>query len=158
MSTTGNEKNAFFLTEAILSIHNEVQSALDYISTVSAEEGTELGKSTALLSIENLRVKVPLKFNIETEKTRAQTTTPALTRTLTTNEARIALTKRTGFVIEQDLSRNLNIASKVKIAFKPEEIPTSTTTRTPTTAAKTTETQKEEWGEIEITFAPIKRQ
>jgi hypothetical protein len=54
------EKNASFLTEAILSIHNEVQSALDYISTVSANEGTELGKSTAFLSIENLRVKIPV--------------------------------------------------------------------------------------------------
>ena len=29
------EKNASYLTEAILSIHNEVQSALDYISTVA---------------------------------------------------------------------------------------------------------------------------
>jgi len=110
-----------------------------------------------LLSIENLRVKVPLKFNIETEKARTETT-PAPSRTLSANDVRSALTKRTGFVIERDLSRNLNIASKVKIAFKPEDIPTSTTTRTPTTATKTTETQKEEWGEIEITFAPIKRQ
>jgi hypothetical protein len=155
MSTT-NQKNAFFLTEAILSIHNEVQSALDYINTVSAEEGTELGKSSALLSIENLRVKVPLKFNIETEQTKTQPTTP--TRTVTTNDARLALTKRTGLVIEKDLSRNLNIASKVKIAFKPEDIPTTTTTRTSTTATKSAEAQKEEWGEIEITFAPIKRQ
>ncbi|MGD6934630.1 MAG: hypothetical protein ACQCN5_10530 [Candidatus Bathyarchaeia archaeon] len=155
MSTSANEKNAFFLTEAILSIHNEVQSALDYISTVSAEEGTELGKSTALLSIENLRVKVPLKFNIETEKTKPETTP---TRTLTPTDVRAALTKRTGLVVERDLTRNLNISSKVKVAFKPEEIPTATTTRTATTTTKTTETPKEEWGEIEITFAPIKRQ
>jgi hypothetical protein len=30
------EKNASYLTEAILSIHNEVQSALDYITSVAS--------------------------------------------------------------------------------------------------------------------------
>jgi hypothetical protein len=153
------EKNASYLTEAILSIHNEVQSALDYISTVANTEGTELGKSTALLSIENLRVKVPLKFNLETEKTKIEPAKPTTTATriLTTNDVRTALTKRTGFVLERDVSKNLNLSSKIKIAFKPEDIPTTTTTKTPTTTT-TTEAQKEAWGEIEITFAPIKRQ
>lgn len=148
MSITGNEKNAYFLTEAILSIHNEVQSALDYISTVATQEGTELGKSTALLSIENLRVKVPVKFSLETGKKKLEA--PA-TRSLTVEEARTALTKRTGFVLERDQPKNFSVFSKVKIAFKPDDIPT------PTTAAATEEKQ-EAWGEIEITFSPIKRQ
>jgi hypothetical protein len=151
-NTTGNEKNAYYLTEAILSIHNEVQSALDYISTVATEEGTELGKSTALLSIENLRVKVPLKFNIETGKTKAEITP---TRTLTATDVRTALTKRTGFVLERDVTKSLNVTSKIKIAFKPEDVPTATTKTSTTTTS--TESQKEAWGEIEITFAPIKR-
>ncbi|MGD6808889.1 MAG: hypothetical protein ACQCN3_04245 [Candidatus Bathyarchaeia archaeon] len=159
MSTAANEKNAYYLTEAILSIHNEVQSALDYISTVATQEGTELGKSTAILSIENLRVKVPLKFSIETEKTKPETTTPTRVpaTTATTSAIRTDLTKRTGLVLERDVTKNLSIASKVKIAFKPEDIVTSTTTKTPTTTT-TTDTQKEAWGEIEITFSPIKRQ
>ncbi|XHH09294.1 MAG: hypothetical protein ACFCUE_01335 [Candidatus Bathyarchaeia archaeon] len=158
MSTTSNDKNAFFLTEAILSIHNEVQSALDYISTVSTTEGTELGKSTALLSIESLRVKIPLKFNLETEKkVEATRPAPTITPTITASDARTALTKRTGLLLERDVTKNLSISSKVKVAFKPEDIPTATTTRTPA-ATSTTEAQKEAWGEIEITFSPIKRQ
>jgi hypothetical protein len=45
MSTAANEKNAYYLTEAILSSHNEVQSALAYISTVATQEGTDLEKA-----------------------------------------------------------------------------------------------------------------
>jgi hypothetical protein len=151
MSTaTGNEKNASYLTEAILSIHNEVQSALDYISTVATSEGTELGKSTALLSIENLRVKVPVKFSLETGKKKLETPT---TRTLTPEEIRTALPKRTGFVIERDQPKNFSVYSKIRIAFKPEDIPTKTSE-----ATTSTEAPQEAWGEIEITFAPIKRQ
>jgi hypothetical protein len=144
MSTT-NEKNASYLTEAILSIHNEVQSALDYISTVATAEGTELGKSTALLSIENLRVKVPIKFSLETGKKKLEA--PA-TRALTADEIRTALPKRTGFVIERDLPKNFSVYSKVRVAFKPEA----------PAAGEVTEASSEAWGEIEITFAPIKRQ
>jgi len=153
MSITGNEKNAYYLTEAILSIHNEVQSALDYISTVATEEGTELGKSTALLSIENLRVKIPIKFSIETGKKKLEA--PA-TRSLTVEEARTALTKRTGFIIERDQPKNFSVYSKIKIALKPEDIPTAT--KTTALTSNTTETPQDAWGEIEITFSPIKRQ
>ena len=145
-----NEKNASYLTEAILSIHNEVQSALDYISTVATTEGTELGKSTALLSIENLRVKVPIKFSLETGKKKLEA--PA-TRALTADEIRTALPKRTGFVIERDLPKNFSVYSKVRVAFKPEATPTKTPA-----AGEVTEAPSEAWGEIEITFAPIKRQ
>lgn len=152
MSVTGNEKNAYYLTETILSIHNEVQSALDYISTVATEEGTELGKSTALLSIENLRVKVPVKFSLETGKKKLET---PLTRSLTVEEARTALTKRTGFVIERDQPKNFSVYSKIKIALKPGDIPAATKTAA---ATSTAETPQEAWGEIEITFSPIKRQ
>jgi hypothetical protein len=58
-------------------------------------------------------------------------------------------------VIERDQPKNFSVFSKVKIAFKPDDIPA--TTPTATTAAATEEKQ-EAWGEIEITFSPIKRQ
>lgn len=145
------EKNASYLTEAILSIHNEVQSALDYISTVANTEGTELGKSTALLSIENLRIKIPIKISLEAGKKKIAE--PA-TRDLTPEEIHKALPQRTGFLIERDLPKNFSIYSKVRVAFKPEDIPTKTTA-----AGEAEATQAENrWGEIEITFAPIKRQ
>jgi hypothetical protein len=154
MSTaTGNEKNAYYLTEAILSIHNEVQSALDYISNVAAQEGTELGKSTALLSIENLRIKVPIKFSLETGQKKLAAPT---TRTLTTGEIQAALTKRTGFIIERDLPKNFSVYSKIKVAFKPQDITTAAKTK-PAESGEAADTS-EAWGEIEITFAPIKRQ
>jgi len=145
------EKNASYLTEAILSIHNEVQSALDYISTVANTEGTELGKSSALLSIENLRVKIPIKISIEAGKKKLPET---VTGELSTDEIRKALIQRTGFVIERDLPKNFSIYSKVRVAFKPEDIPTKAPAADEATAAPV----ESGWGEIEITFAPIKRQ
>ncbi len=149
--STVNQKNAFYLTEAILSIHNEVQSALDYISTVANAEGTELGKSTALLSIETLRVKIPIKMGIESVEKKI---VEPVTRDLTPDEIRKALPQRTGLAIDRDLTKNLGVYSKVKVALKAEDLPTKATT-----AGKTEVTPAESgWGEIEITFAPIKRQ
>lgn len=146
-----NEKNASYLTEAILSIHNEVQSALDYISTVATAEGTELGKSTAILSIETLRVKIPIKISIEAGKKKLAE--PA-TRDLTPDEIRKALPQRTGFVIERDLPKNFSVYSKVRVAFKPEDIPV----KAPVAGEAVEAATESGWGEIEITFAPIKRQ
>ncbi len=145
------EKNASYLTEAILSIHNEVQSALDYISTVANTEGTELGKSSALLSIENLRVKIPVKISIEAGKKKLPETE---NREMNTDEIRKALVQRTGFVIERDLPKNFSIYSKVRVAFRPEDLPV----KAPVTGEQEAAPVESGWGEIEITFAPIKRQ
>lgn len=144
------EKNASYLTEAILAIHNEVQSAIDYITTTS-EQGTDLGKSTALLSIQNLRVKVPIKISLETGKTKL----PALpTMPLTPEQIRQALPKRVGFVIERDLPKNFSVYSKVRVAFNPQEA-----AKVAATAEKAeAPTPEAGWGEIEITFAPIRRE
>ena len=149
--TQATEKNASYLTEAILAIHNEVQSALDYISTVATAEGTDLGKSTALLSIENLRVKVPIKISIEAGKKKLEAPS---TEPLTLEQVRQALVKRVGFVIERDLPKNFSIYSKIKVAFNPQEAPAAKAPATGETAASQEEAG---WGEIEITFAPIKR-
>ena len=150
--TQATEKNASYLTEAILAIHNEVQSALDYISTVATTEGTDLGKSTAMLSIENLRVKVPIKISIESEKKKLA---PLPTTPLTPEQIRQALPKRTGFVIERDLPKNFSVISKVRVAFNPQEAAATATSKNNTN--ETAATSDEGWGEIEITFAPIKR-
>jgi hypothetical protein len=150
--TQATEKNASYLTEAILAIHNEVQGALDYISTVSTTDGTELGKSTALLSIENLRVKLPIKISIESQKKKLEALP---TKALTTEEIRQALPTRVGFVIERDLPKNFSVVSKVRVAFNPQEAVATAAAKTST--EETAQMSDEGWGEIEITFAPIKR-
>jgi hypothetical protein len=152
--TQATEKNASYLTEAILSIHNEVQSALDYITSNASTDGTDLGKSTAFLSIQNLRVKLPIKISIEAGKKKLE---PLPTTPLTAEQIRQALPKRVGFVIERDLPKNFSVYSKVRVAFNPQEA--GAITRAPATG-ETAETQaaEEGWGEIEITFAPIKRE
>jgi hypothetical protein len=168
-TTTENEKIKSYLTEIILSIHNEVQSALDYISTVVTEEGTDIGKevgnSTAILSIQNLRVKVPVKFNLETGPEENQetptnidnTTIPrtkqmyseALTvntpLTLDKTRSAAALVDRSGLVIGQTYS-------KIGVVLE------SNDTQTSTPAGSGVEAKKDAWGEIEITFTPLKRQ
>jgi hypothetical protein len=150
--TQATEKNASYLTEAILAIHNEVQSAIDYITTTSGQ-GTDLGKSTALLSIQNLRVKVPIKISLEAgkKKLEALPTTP-----LTPEQIRQALPKRVGFVIERDLPKNFSVYSKVRVAFNPQEAAAAKTAKTGEQGEAPT--PQAGWGEIEITFAPIRRE
>lgn len=149
--TQATEKNASYLTEAILAIHNEVQSALDYISSAASEQGTDLGKSSALLSIENLRVKLPIKISLEAGKKKLE---PLPTTPLTAEQVRAALPKRVGFVIERDLPKNFSVYSKVRVAFNPQEVVSTKASTTDETAEPSAEAG---WGEIEITFAPIKR-
>jgi uncharacterized protein YqfA (UPF0365 family) len=156
MSTTGSGKSTNYLTETILSIHNEVQSALDYISTKATEEGTELGKSTAILSIQNLRIKIPMKINLETHQDQLennQNQTEATLKTLTA--AQTNLIQRKGFVIEQDIIQMKSVASKIVVDLAPKEALTANQTTAQDTPIA--ETPKEAWGEIEITFSPIKR-
>ncbi len=171
MSTTKN-----YLTETILSIHNEVQSALDYISTKAAEEGTELGKSTAILSIQNLRIKIPMKISLETRQDQLENSQ----KPLNINETEILsqayteqnikplsqvytvqnLAQRQGFVIE-DTVQMTSLASKIVVDLAPKEVLTSNQTTAQNESkdqAPITEAPKEAWGEIEITFSPIKRQ
>ena len=76
------------------------------------------------------------------------------TRDLTPEEIRRALPQRTGFLIERDLPKNFSVYSKVRVAFKPEDIPAKAPVAGEAVAAQV----ESGWGEIEITFAPIKRQ
>jgi len=152
--TQATEKNASYLTAAILAIHNEVQSALDYISTTASEQGTDLGKSTALLSIENLRIKLPIKISIEAGKKKLE---PPPATPLTPQQIQQALPKRVGFVIERDLPTNFSVYSKVRVAFNPQDATAAAAAKKTATTEPTQPTQEAGWGEIEITFAPIKR-
>ncbi|MGE5554670.1 MAG: hypothetical protein ACM3UY_00185 [Methanocella sp.] len=151
--TQATEKNASYLTEAILAIHNEVQSALDYISTTASVQGTDLGKSTALLSIQNLRIKLPIRISLEAGKKKLS---PLPTEPLTPQQISQALPKRVGFVIERDLPKNFSIYSKVRVAFNPQEEVAAE--KASTSEPTATLTQEAGWGEIEITFSPIKRE
>ncbi|MCL2642491.1 MAG: hypothetical protein FWD52_03115 [Candidatus Bathyarchaeota archaeon] len=178
------EKNASYLTETILSIHNEIQSSLDYISTKATEKGTEFGKSTAIMSIQNLRIKIPVKFNLETgqkEHTENNQQQPQYTSnddedqqykikgtinnssSTANKKLEKSLTERTGLILEQDELENRFTYSKIKVALNPNENLTPTNpqqknTNTTSSSTTTADTSKEAWGEIEITFSPIKRQ
>jgi adhesin HecA-like repeat protein len=157
MSTTENVKTTNYLTETILSIHNEVQSALDYISTKATEDGTEFGKSTAILSIQNLRIKIPVKVSLETSQNQLETNqnqSEISVASLSLKQA--TLLQRRGLVIEQDTTQMKALSSKIVVNLEPNEtLKTNQTTAQNTPSA---EAPREEWGEIEITFSPIKRQ
>jgi len=159
MSNQGNTKTTSYLTETILSIHNEIQSALDYISTKATEEGTEFGKSTALLSIQNLRIKVPLKVSLETSQSSpasaAETPADDETPRLLTSVSKTSLLQRQGFIIQQPELQTPALATKIMVNLEPT-VQQISQSGTPDVA--TQEAPKEAWGEIEITFSPIKRQ
>ncbi|MDR2203549.1 MAG: hypothetical protein LBE76_04515 [Nitrososphaerota archaeon] len=149
MTVTTKEEISTYLTETILTIHNEVQSALDRINTTALSKGTELGKSTTSLSVQNLRVKVPLKLSLEvSEVPKSSSTTPITAKNI------VGLNRK-GLVI--NTQNQLQNVTKLKVALTSA---TTLTTKTANTTTKTanTETPKEAWGEIEITFSPIKRQ
>jgi hypothetical protein len=155
-------EKSIYLTETILSIHNEVQSALDYISTIAAEKGTDLGKSTALLSIQNLRVKVPIKFNLEITEHPAETD-------LNTSVTKIGVTDllrvRRGLVLQTaEFNEPVVLASKTEfnepivLASKIGVTLASTENKTADSTGSNVEHKQEAWGEIEITFTPLKRE
>jgi len=56
-----------YLTEAILVIQNELQTALDYIETVVSQEPSQLGAAPSLLTVDNLRIRIPFTFQVEQE-------------------------------------------------------------------------------------------
>jgi hypothetical protein len=138
MSATNN--NATYLTETILTIHNEVQSALDRINTTGITKGTELGKNDVVLSVQNLRVKVPLKFTLEINQVQASAPNSSA---LTT--AQLLGLVRKGTVLRKQ--NGVQSLAKLSVKLASEEKQTDSTPET-----------QEMWGELEIMFSPIKRQ
>lgn len=56
-----------YLTEAILTIQHELQTALDYIETVVSQEPSELGAAPSLLTVDSLRIRIPFILQVEQE-------------------------------------------------------------------------------------------
>lgn len=53
------------LTELIVALQNDVQSAIDYIDEWSSLEGSELGQSPVLMNVDNVRLRIPLEITID---------------------------------------------------------------------------------------------
>ena len=114
----------FHLTELILSVHNEVQSAIDYISEVAQKEGTELGRSTAILGVQNLRIKLPFELAIEQ-------TTRSFPATITADRLasiKSNLKQRKGFAVDIGQPDKLARFTKLKVLSL---APLATTPRQP---------------------------
>lgn len=133
------DSHNFYLTELILAIQNEIQSAVDYISEMAAAEGTELGKSTAVMSIENLRVKLPFNVELEQKKASARSDLQDLTR----DELKKNLAARKGFMVDIGSKGKMATYSKLKILSLDDN---------------GDEDSSIARGEIEIVFAPLRRE
>lgn len=129
----------YYLTELILAIQNEIQSAVDYISEMAASEGTELGKSTAVMHIENLRVKLPFNVELEQKKSSARSEWQDLTR----DELKKNLSTRKGFMVDVGSKGKMATYSKLKILSLDDN------------GDGDAETAR---GEIEIVFTPLRRE
>ncbi|MDD5451260.1 MAG: hypothetical protein PHT49_05140 [Desulfovibrionales bacterium] len=135
-----------FLTETILSIHHDVQSAIDYISEVSGRESTELGKSPAVMGIEKVRIRLPIIFETE-QKEHKVDEKPAVfdIKTIVGNLAR-----RKGFLIDKGAPGKRGLYTKVKL-IHPKAAETAG-------AGEEGPPKQQLVGEIEIIFAPLGRE
>ena len=138
----------FYLTELILSIHNEVQSAMDYISEVAAKEETELGKSSAAMGLQNVRVKMPFEVVIDQQTS----TYPGTIDDDRPKSIKSNLASRKGFAIDIGDPKKRALFTKLKIQALPQP---------DVTAAEKAEIDDaspvKAMAEIELTFSPYKR-
>lgn len=135
--------NQNYLTEFILSIHHEIQSAVDFISSVSAKEGTEFGMNESLMQIENLRVKLPFSIEMETKTKDITKVVTLIDNADTPAKMRSLLASRSGFMIDIGATGKMGSYTKLKV------------TTTPNQTEDSAETLR---GEIEIMFSPLQRQ
>ena len=138
------DNGATFLTEMILTIHHEVQSALDYIDSVAREEPTELGESLAFIMVDKVHVRLPIIYDIEQE-------THSIREKERTKEGpefiKRNLAARRGFTVDIGKPGGRATFSKVRvISPKPEEV-------------KETEEEvpRNLTGEIDIQFSVLSR-
>ena len=125
------------LTELILCIQHEVQSAVDYIAA-QAGVPTELGQSSAVMAVETLRVRLP--FDTEVIQTRAKAS-PA-------KESADLLAQRKGLML--DIGKPGGMATFLKLKVRPDSSAAQTAALAGTGGATAR-------AEIEITFSPIQR-
>jgi hypothetical protein len=138
-------KDESYLTELILALHHEVQSAVDYLAEVAAGEGTELGRGPVAMGVERLRLKVPFRVFLEQKMRKVAEVAAEPGRA----EIVRNLAARRGFLVDRGAPGKFGLYSKVRVALRP---------------AAGTEAQpapgEGEWhlGEIEISFAPVGRE
>jgi hypothetical protein len=133
--------NQNYLAELILSIHNEVQTAVDYIEQASIRAGTEVGRSEAILQIENLRIKLPFLVEIENKNLNVGVQ-PIAPELATAEQLRKMLSTRKGFMLDLGGAGVKANFTKVKVDIQPNQ-PGSN----PDALC----------GEIEIAFSPLQR-
>jgi hypothetical protein len=131
-----------FLTELILCIQHEVQSAVDYIAA-QAGEPTELGASSAVMAVQSLRVRLPF----DTEVIQARAKVAAVAEQADLPAVRAALASRKGLML--DIGKPGGMATYLKLKVRPD------TGAAPVLPDGTGNTSAR--AEIEITFSPIQR-
>lgn len=141
------------LTEVILTIQHEVQLALDYIETVAHQEASELGAAPSAMTVENLRIRVPLVFQPQQESRPAPAKAPPPVLPLLTPTEQIPLLKarlptRSGLLLKTDAGQQ--IFSKIRVVTPPV-VPSET----PPGKA---DTPPRPVGEIEMTFTRVPRE
>ena len=135
--------NTLYLTELILCIQHEVQSAVDYIAA-QAGESTELGRSSAAMAVQTLRVRLPFDTEVVRARSRTQAAAAAAADAPGPSELpglRQALVQRKGLAL--DIGKPGGMASYLKLKVAPQALPAGE-------AALAR-------AEIEITFAPMQR-
>ena len=135
--------DALYLTELILCIQHEVQSAVDYIAA-QASVPTELGQSGAATVVASLRVRLP--FDTEVIKTTAKVV--VLTESPPLSRLPAALAQRKGSML--DIGKPGGMAPYLKLKVRPNNAAAASTPQ----ASPTGTTAR---AEIEITFSLIQR-
>lgn len=130
------------LTELILCIQHEVQSAVDYIAAQAAEP-SELGASSAVMAVETLRVRLP--FDTEVLRTRAKAPAATAAAPPDSGALRSALAQRKGLAL--DIGKPGGMATYLKLKVRPAPAAEAGLATTGATAR----------AEIEISFAPTQR-
>ncbi len=145
-----NEKitseNKIGLTETILAIHNEVQSAIDYIYEISSVEHTELGKSSAIMSVERIRIRMPINFETEQKTHEVKHVLERMDHSTIIQN----MTKRKGFLIEKGKPGGLGAYTKINVIHPIEQKSESSKEGEKEEAQKSV-------GEIEMVFIPMGR-
>jgi hypothetical protein len=133
------------LTELILCIQHEVQSAVDYIAAQAAEP-SELGASSAVMAVETLRVRLPFDTEVLRTRAKAPPAAPATPAALADSGAlRTALAQRKGLAL--DIGKPGGLATYLKLKVRP----------VPASAAGVDAGVATARAEIEISFAPLQR-
>jgi len=130
------------LTELILCIQHEVQSAVDYIAA-QAGTPTELGQAGAVMAVETLRVRLP--FDTEVVRATRKAVAPSTEGPLVAN-LQTALAQRKGLML--DIGKKGGMATFLKLKVSPDPI-----TPLPVSGSAASTVR----AEIEISFAPIQR-